>query len=449
MKVDFERIVSLKYIIAFISIVLFTIISQALMQFFILKQESYSQVINLAGRQRMLSQRLAKQTLLYRYDSIQSDRLKLNKEIITTKELLLSSHDSLKNGSTEKGIIPAFTEDIRQQYIKLDQILKKIDHDVTCIITNCTDAHQRLENIIVDTEIFLGEMNKIVLESTDFSKSRVLSLSKLELFLFCLIILLLIYEFFKVIIPLKRKLINYLKELQEKDQVIHHSSKLATIGDLVAGVGHEINGPLTVIKGYLIRLKRELYKGSKNEEYINNSLQKIEDSSIQIENIVEGLRTFARKDEQGIVEFNLNEVTKNSVSMLDQIYENYGIDVSFENSVGELLVKGCPGKIQQVIFNLLSNAKDALEDCELKEIKVKLSSNRDTAFLRVSDTGPGISDAIKKKIFDPYFTTKKYGKGSGLGLSLSFDFIKEHGGNISIDTVVGQGTSFIIELPLA
>ncbi len=231
--------------------------------------------------------------------------------------------------------------------------------------------------------------------------------------------------------------------------MITHSSKLATIGELAAGVRHEINGPLTIIKAYLSRLKKEDYEASEHEDYILKSLDKIESSATQIENIVKGLRTFARKDGQGLILFDLSEVLSDCVLMIEEIYDHYGISVSFESSVEKLQVKGSPGQIQQVVMNLLTNARDALEESEVKEIKISLSTQGDKAIIEVSDSGPGMSEAIKNKIFEPYFTTKKYVKGSGLGLSLSFNFIKEHGGNISIDSEIGQGTTFKIEIPLS
>lgn len=227
----------------------------------------------------------------------------------------------------------------------------------------------------------------------------------MEFILFTLIILLLIYEFFKIIIPIKQKLLSQLNELRQKDQVISHSSKLAAIGELAAGVGHEINGPLTIIKGYLTRLKRESYKENKNEGNILNSFDKIEGSVSQIENVVKGLRTFARKDETKTVEFNLGQVVQDCISMVEQIYDHYGIKVTLSQSKGRVQIK-------------------------------------------VSDSGIGINDTIKKKVFEPYFTTKEFGKGSGLGLSLSFNFIKEHNGTIAIDSKPGHGTTFNIELPV-
>ncbi|MFG1485273.1 ATP-binding protein [Halobacteriovorax sp. RZ-1] len=448
MKIDYERGITYKYLIAFVSIVLFTIIAQALMQFFILQQESYSQVINLAGRQRMLSQRLAKQALIYSFNTSDHTRSSLRNEILVTKDLLLLTHEDLKNGSRENGVAPAFTDNIKKQYTDLDPVLRNISKDINCIVNFCDDQKRSLEGIVKETDVFLKNMNKIVFESADYSKSKILNLSKIELILFSLIILLLIYEFFKILIPIKRKLVNQVKELQQKDQVITHSSKLAAIGELAAGVGHEINGPLTIIKGYLSRLKKEDYEASEHEDYILKSLDKIESSATQIENIVKGLRNFARKDGQALIIFDLSKVLNDCILMIEEIYEHYGISVSFENPVGELQVKGSPGKIQQVVMNLLTNAKDALEDCEVKEIKVTLTTSDDKAIIQVADSGPGISDENKIKIFEPYFTTKEYGKGSGLGLSLSKKIIKEHGGTITIESEIDNGTTFRIEIPL-
>ncbi|MEH0860999.1 ATP-binding protein [Halobacteriovorax sp. DPLXC-1] len=447
MKIENEKSITFKYLVAFISIVAFTILAQALVQYFILQQESYSEIINLAGRQRMLSQRLAKQSLLYSLSG-EERKLALSKDILKTKELLFSTHEHLKNGSEDHKIAPAFTDSIRDKYLALDPVLKMMEEDVVCLINNCQTQKDSLNNIVNHSESFLATMNHIVYESADYSKSRILNLSKVEFILFTLIILLLIYEFFKIIIPIKQKLISQLNELRQKDQVITHSSKLAAIGELAAGIGHEINGPLTIIKGYLTRLKRESYKNNKNEANIINSFEKIEGSANQIENIVKGLRTFARKDDVKTVEFNLAQIVQDCIAMVEQIYDHYGIEVTLENQVGDIKINGNPGKIQQVMMNLLSNAKDALEGSDNKEIKVTLSQSNEKVQIKVSDSGVGISDAIKRKVFEPYFTTKEFGKGSGLGLSLSFNFIKEHNGTISYDSEPGHGTTFNIELPV-
>lgn len=447
MKVDNGRGITIKYLVAFISIVSFTIVAQALVQYFILQQESYSEIINLAGRQRMLSQRLAKESLLYS-QSEKAQRLELSKDLLETKDLLFTTHDHLKHGSKDHNLAGPFTEEIKLKYSELDPIILEFENDTICIINNCPTKQESLNRIVYNSEVFLVKMNKIVYDSADYSKSRILNLSKIEFVLFCLIVLLLIYEFFKIIIPIKRRLLFQIEELRRKDQVIGHSSKLAAIGELAAGIGHEINGPLTIIKAYLTKLKRESYKNNSNEDNILNSFEKIEGSANQIENIVKGLRTFARKENDEVIEFNLAQVIQDCISMVEQIYDHYGITVTFNNHVGDISINGIPGKIQQVIMNLLSNAKDALEESDVKEINVALVEEDGKIQIKVADTGPGISDAIKSKVFDPYFTTKEFGKGSGLGLSLSFNFIKEHNGTIKIDTTPGKGTIFNIELPV-
>lgn len=447
MKVDNDRGVTIKYLVAFISIVSFTIVAQALVQYFILQQESYSEIINLAGRQRMLSQRLAKESLLYA-QSENAQRLELSKELLETKDLLFTTHDHLKHGSKDHNLAGPFTEEIKLKYAELDPIILEFENDTICIINNCPTKQESLNRIVYNSEVFLVKMNKIVYDSADYSKSRILNLSKIEFVLFFLIVLLLIYEFFKIIIPIKKRLLFQIEELRRKDQVIGHSSKLAAIGELAAGIGHEINGPLTIIKAYLTKLKRESYKNNTNEDNILNSFEKIEGSANQIENIVKGLRTFARKENDEVIDFNLAQVIQDCISMVEQIYDHYGITVSFKNHVGDISINGVPGKIQQVIMNLLSNAKDALEESDVKEINVALVEEDGKIQIKVADTGPGISDVIKSKVFDPYFTTKEFGKGSGLGLSLSFNFIKEHNGTIQIDTTPGKGTIFNIELPV-
>jgi signal transduction histidine kinase/CHASE1-domain containing sensor protein/ActR/RegA family two-component response regulator len=242
---------------------------------------------------------------------------------------------------------------------------------------------------------------------------------------------------------------NIKRDLEAQRKVNQHHSKLAAIGELAAGVGHEINNPLTIIKGYLnVMLKKSHSKIGLGEKELHEYLQKIDATSDRIANIVKGLRNFSRSDTSTIQKFDAIEALKESVNLLKEIYRSNGIDLVLEdNCQTKVYLKGNRGRLEQVFINLLSNAKDAIEDCESKKITVKTSLVDDGLEISFSDNGVGISEQVQEKIFDPFFTTKEVDKGTGIGLSLVHNFVKEFDGSIDVNSQINSGTTFVLNFP--
>jgi PAS domain S-box-containing protein len=239
------------------------------------------------------------------------------------------------------------------------------------------------------------------------------------------------------------------KKLDQQIKISQHQSKLASIGELAAGVGHEINNPLAIIKGFLLVIEENLKRNEYKDDKTYSMLTTIYLASDRIVNIVKGLRTFSRSDSDKIECFNLKDAIDDTFNLICEVYQNDGITLINNVSLTqEFIVYGNKGRLEQVILNLFSNAKDATEGRAERIIETSVSRSAQMAVWTIKDNGKGIPFHVQNRIFDPFFTTKDVNKGTGIGLSLAHSIITEHDGKISFETVPDQGTIFKIELPL-
>lgn len=240
-------------------------------------------------------------------------------------------------------------------------------------------------------------------------------------------------------------------ELDEQRRISLHSSKLASIGELAAGIGHEINNPLAIIKGYLDFINKKVAVDPKMYEQISGDISHIYEATGRIANIVNGLRVFARMDDESIEDICIVNEINFSVEMVKEIYAKEGVHIScdFDDKLSKYSVQANRGKLQQVFMNLLSNAKDATEGVGNREIifRCTLSRDKDLVTISVIDNGVGMDDEVLEKIFDPFFTTKEVGKGTGIGLPFVFRTVREYDGKIKVDSRLGEGTTFSITFP--
>jgi len=231
-----------------------------------------------------------------------------------------------------------------------------------------------------------------------------------------------------------------------QDQLFR-ASKLATIGTLAAGVAHEINNPLTIIDGNIGIIRDHLLEKSAADERVFDLLQKQEKGVRRIANIVNGLRSYARADNDTLQNTNLNNVITDTVLLVEEIYRKADIEVTTRLSSEPLFVRGNPGKLQQVLMNLVANAKDALcsRDGD-RRITIASAAVGDMSVMEVIDNGEGISPKNIDHIFDPFYTTKPVGAGTGLGLALTYSIITSIGGKIEVESKPGLGSKFTVTL---
>jgi two-component system NtrC family sensor kinase len=225
-----------------------------------------------------------------------------------------------------------------------------------------------------------------------------------------------------------------------EDQLVE-SEKLTSIGLLAAGVAHEVNTPLAVISSYSQMLNKQLSKDDPKCKI----LDKIIKQSFRASEIVNSLLNFSRTSGTEFRMLELHGVISDTLSLLEHQFKTAKVTVKKEFSSVSPGVLGNPGKLQQVFLNLFINAKDAMP--QGGELLIKTSSYDSVFRVEVSDSGVGIPEENLKKIYDPFFTTKELGRGTGLGLSVSYGIIQEHSGKISMDSKLGQGTRFVLELP--
>ncbi|HAZ13528.1 MAG: hypothetical protein A2X86_13435 [Bdellovibrionales bacterium GWA2_49_15] len=234
------------------------------------------------------------------------------------------------------------------------------------------------------------------------------------------------------------------EKLQMQEQLLH-SSKLASIGTLAAGIAHEINNPLAIITGSTDELLR---KGPDlSNEDNGHALQTIQDASVRIGEIVQGLKTYARQDSDALDEIDGHRCIRETLLLIQGLYKKENIKIEPQLKAQHFFLKANRGKLQQVIMNILGNAKDALMSCNERDIRITTQNKDDEFHLTIWDNGPGIPEHRLARIFDPFYTTKEVGKGTGLGLSISHAIITSFGGRLSVESTPGQGTTFSIILP--
>jgi len=236
-------------------------------------------------------------------------------------------------------------------------------------------------------------------------------------------------------------------EILQQGIIMEHNSKLASIGKLAAGVGHEINNPLTIVQGLLSITELELNDLGVLTPSVKEKYERIEIALSRIGTIVKGLRSLSRVDSLQLAPFNLYDLLEETFKLVKDVYLRAGIEISFEGENINCIVNGSRGRLQQVLINLISNARDAVEHRPVKTIKIRLSTNADNHLVSIEDSGSGVPLEIRQKIFEPFFTTKDASQGTGIGLSMVNTIIKEHQGEIALESEVNQGTTFTITLP--
>ncbi|MGA7721626.1 MAG: ATP-binding protein [Ignavibacteriaceae bacterium] len=248
------------------------------------------------------------------------------------------------------------------------------------------------------------------------------------------------------------------------------SYKLASLGKLVAGVAHEINNPNTFILGNLkifqesltdiLPILDEYYEKNKGLKIARLDYDIFKDNiSVLVNDMINGanrtkkivgdLRNFAKKDEDGLTDnVDLNELIKNNLNLTNkQIKKHARLEIEMDENIPQF--KGNIIKLEQVFLNLVMNASEAMENEEgLIKIKTGFEKNKNEVYVIVSDNGCGMDEGTLKNIFDPFFTTKRASGGIGLGLSITYGIIKEHNGIIEVNSKAGEGTTFIIHIPV-
>ena len=230
--------------------------------------------------------------------------------------------------------------------------------------------------------------------------------------------------------------------LRRTQEQLLHSEKMAAVGQLISGVAHELNNPLTAILGYSQLLTSSGQMGAQGIEYS----EKLYKQAQRTHRIVQNLLSFARQHKPERVPVQLNLILEETLALRDYDLRMNHIRVHLELAPDLPFTSADPHQLQQVFLNMVNNAVDAmLEHSKEGDLWVRTGANGDKLFIEFTDSGPGVKDA--SRVFDPFYTTKPVGKGTGLGLSICYGIISEHGGSIRVRNVPPRGASFIIEVP--
>jgi len=221
--------------------------------------------------------------------------------------------------------------------------------------------------------------------------------------------------------------------------------RLASLGQLVSGIAHELNNPLTGVIGFSdMLLKRDL------PDDVKEDLKVINDEAMRTARIVKNLLTFARKQPEGKTAVDIHENIRGVLNLRDheQKVNNIRVITHFASDLPQVM--GNSSQLQQVFFNIVINAEFFMLEAHQKG-NLTITTERIGDFVRASfaDDGPGISNENMKHLFIPFFTTKEVGKGTGLGLSICHGIITEHGGRIYAESEPGKGATFVVELPVS
>lgn len=280
-----------------------------------------------------------------------------------------------------------------------------------------------------------------------------------------------------------QKLEDTLTNLKEAQSQLVDAEKMASLGQLTAGIAHEINNPVNFISANIGPLRRDMEDIKELLEWLENKLKESENATtveelekfkeeIEFDYIIEevddlllgmqdgtertveiikGLKVFSRVDEQDIKFVDLHEGLDSTIILLNNSIKDI---IDLEKNYADLPKVECyAGKLNQVFMNIINNAAQAIKTNPGQEGKGKITLTTealddDHIAIRISDNGPGMPDHVKKKIFEPFFTTKPVGEGTGLGLSIVYNIVKSHNGYIEVESEAGKGTTFIITLPV-
>ncbi len=450
-------------------------------------REINAAVINISGRQRMLCQRAAlfALRLVSTQDSLEQE--KLREKMLAAIDLMERSHNSLIRGEVAMKGAGQLSAEIQSIYFEapfyLDQQIRDYISQVRALaqapsleltLNNCY-----LKAILSASEQDLLEaLETLVSQYQKESDEAQLQLERNQVQLYqdsCAAT--------AAAQAHAQQCEKMLQELRRTQAQLIQIEKLSSIGQMVAGVAHEINNPISFIYGNLryasdyvqdvlalLKLYQEYYgqhhpqiqakMEAINLDFLLKDLPKVLESmqvgAERVRQIVLSLRNFSCSDRMLMESVDLHEGINSTLLILQNRlkarYNRPGIEVI--RDYGELPSVECyAGQLNQVFMNLLSNAIDALEDVPDRfgciTIRTRINSDRSSIIIQIADNGPGITPEIKAQLFDPFFTTKPIGKGTGLGLFISHQIVVEkHGGLLTCESVLDKGTEFCLEIPL-
>lgn len=259
-----------------------------------------------------------------------------------------------------------------------------------------------------------------------------------------------------IAIFLSRKMVKQIRkadlEKEMMNEQVIEAGKLASLGELAAGIAHEINNPVAIMveeAGWIEDLlEDEDFKQSENLEEFIRALKQIKTQGARCKEITHKLLSFARKIDSRVQSLQINDLIDEVVALSEKRARYNCVQIETRLTPALPKINASPSEMQQVLLNLINNSLDAIEPKKGGKISITSRREGDYVVIAVADTGKGIPKANLQRIFEPFFTTKPVGKGTGLGLSICYGIIKKMGGEITVNSAVGVGTTFHIKIPI-
>lgn len=245
-------------------------------------------------------------------------------------------------------------------------------------------------------------------------------------------------------------LLRDITELKRAEAIAIHASKLATLGEMSTGVAHELNQPLHIIRLAVGNARRAMTRPDIDLQHLATKLETIDRQVVRAAAIIDHMRMFGRESKEVYTPIQPEELIESALGMLKEQLRLQSIDVEFEGNTSACRILGHPILFEQVLLNLLGNARDAIVAANSDQRRIRITCLRDNRQIRIhiDDSGPGIEQAAMGRLFEPFFTTKEIGKGTGLGLSVSYGIIQDFGGTLVAENRAKGGARFTISLPL-
>jgi len=244
---------------------------------------------------------------------------------------------------------------------------------------------------------------------------------------------------------LEQKVIERTEELKAMQARVIQTERLASLGQMAAGIAHEINNPL----GGILVLSSLTLEDLKQDDPNRQNLEEVVKQTIRCRDIVKGLLQFSRQTETKKSLVNLNDILNNTLSLIQKqaMFHNIDVEKNFHQELPFVMVD--ESQYQQVFMNIIINAIQSMKEIGTLMLETLYDEKENMVVVKITDTGSGIPPEIIDKIFDPFFTTKEVGKGTGLGLSIAYGIISRHNGRMTVKSKLNKGTTFIIQTPVA
>ena len=462
-----------RYFFVVVAIAALVILDQAVVQPALIRLNFYAPVINVAGRQRMLSQKVTKAALAIQASENQSERQLYMDELALAVELWSESHHDLQRGNPELSLPGTDSPSIQKAFVELQPHFEAIRSAAKQMIEHDSNHDHQFVRVILEHEShYLPIMDAIVgmFESEARDQTAWLRLSGLVIAI--VIVALLIVVWFLILWPAARLLERAHHQLEdrvaERTQQLQaemaerrtaelrsrqllgqlaHAARLNAMGQLATGLAHEINQPLAAITNYAEGCCAILEHGNPSETRLADGLAGISQSALRAGQIVRQMRDFVQSKPSERKTIDINDLVHEVAHLLEAEARKFSSRLELRLATGLPPVPADPIQIQQVLVNLIQNSLQAMrhDPPEGRAVTIETISDSQSVTVTVSDTGPGFSDIAT--LFEPFVTTKP--DGLGMGLAISRTIIQQHGRELTAESGLDRGAVVRFKLPIA